>query len=125
MSPSECTACHELTDEIPATIGANLHSVSVSTESAVQANDIGEISREEYVPVNFIPAEVYALFTAWEKSNLTTTSLSDHMDFDESSEPAQLMPEPAQYMAPPRRYSRTFWKSLSRRILLASSLQTT
>ncbi len=77
---------------------------------------------EEYVPVNFIPEEVVASIAAWEKSHLIQMSSLDRMDVDAVSVSPNVF-EPARNLsdfAPPKRFHRTFWRSITRRLLLLS-----
>jgi hypothetical protein len=85
----------------------------------------GNTWKETYVPVNFISDEVYNLIAAWEASSLATSS--DIMDLDVSSLP--LVPasqnnfEPTRRfddVSPPKRFYRTFWSSVSKRIIASS-----
>jgi hypothetical protein len=91
------------------------------TQSEVE----GKTSKESYVPVNFISDAVYDLIAAWEASSLATSF--DGMDLDVSSVPlesaSQLIIEPARHVndvSPPKRFYRTFWSSVSKRILASS-----
>ncbi len=74
---------------------------------------------QAYVPVNFIPPEAYALIAAWEASNSTTAGLADHMDIEYASAP--VAQDIDNDLAPPKRFSRTFWRSVSRRILASNT----
>ena len=89
----------------------------------------------DYVPVNFIPDEVRAMIKAWELAHLkqlepheapgtisTDTThhiamVTDEMTQDHSTPDVQ---EPRRYITdntPPKRFYRTFWRSVVRRAL--------
>ncbi len=74
-----------------------------------------------YVPVNFIPAEVCAFLAEWEGSYFAKMGSLDHMELELASVPAsQNVLEPVRCLsdlAPPKRFYRTFWRSVTRRIL--------
>ena len=74
-----------------------------------------------YVPVNFIPDEVFAFLAAWDASHISKTSSPDGMELDTASLPAsQDMFEPTRRLndfAPPKRFYRTFWRSMARRVV--------
>jgi hypothetical protein len=84
-------------------------------------------SSKAYVPVNFIPAEVCAFLAAWEASYLAKMDLSDHMQLELTSVPGPHNGiEPVRFpsdLAAPRRFYRTFWISLTRRLLEISRTQ--
>ena len=80
-----------------------------------------------YVPVNIIPQAVYAMIDAWEQSEVNrqdvmdvsgsaamtaTASFSGALSLNDY-EPMRI----CSFEAPPRRFYRTFWRSLARRIL--------
>ena len=69
---------------------------------------------KEYVPDNVIHLEACALIAAWEAFNSTAISLN-HMDITDA--PGDVVPIIDSGLAPPKRYFRTFWRSLSRRVL--------
>ena len=79
--------------------------------------------RKVYATVKFIPDGLYQ--TEFAVSVLPTTIPSDCMDIDEVAVPVpQDMYEPARCLkdgAPPKRFYRTFWRSVMRRILASSS----
>jgi hypothetical protein len=84
---------------------------------------------ESYVPVNFIPDEALAMIAAWESLNLTASYHSDQMDIDESvleNHVETALPYatvlPYTLSAPPKRYFRTFWRSISRKILESTNI---
>ena len=118
---------NEPADESPTIDDEEAAGIYLRRESAVSTHNEGKPWKEEYVPVNAIPDEVYALFAAWEASSLTSIDSSDRMDIEEASNPLSAnMLGPAQSLkkcAPPKRYSRTFWRSTSRRILEMSRAQ--
>ena len=95
-----------------------------TNETAIRENE-GCIS---CVTVNFIPEEVCAFIAAWDASTLTTSSSSSDMTLGSASVPfSQHNYEPARRLnafAPPKRFYRTFWRSVSRRILALSKAQT-
>jgi hypothetical protein len=74
---------------------------------------------EEYVPVNFIKAEAYALIAAWEacESERKEWKESAESNFDAHSdalyEPSRSIPA----FSPPKQFYRTFWRSITRRTL--------
>ena len=74
---------------------------------------------ETYVPVNFINNEVYALIAAWEASEFKREESGEAADSaldadrDALYEPLRCRPT----IAPPKRFYRTFWKSITRRTL--------
>jgi hypothetical protein len=74
-----------------------------------------------YVPVNFIPDEVFAFLAAWDASK---TSSPDGMELDTASIPtSQSVFEPTRRLndfAPPKRFYRTFWRSMARRVVESS-----
>ncbi len=81
-----------------------------------------ETSIDAYVPVNVISVDVRDFIAAFE-ANWTRANSSDSMDIDESLVPTSLSQnvfEPARYLddfASPKRFYRTFWRSMTRRIL--------
>ena len=91
----------------------------MKSESACEADEICR-------PVNFIPDEVYELIRKWELAylqqqesaqtidSMDTESTTDHRLNESIYEPMRLMSisEP-----PPKRFYRTFWRSVTRRIL--------
>ncbi len=113
--------------------------IFVSKQSAVlvqahvksEAEPLSKDSAEEYATVNFIPDEVRAYIAACESSIWTKASQansSDPMDLDSTAlvpvsssifEPARCLNE----FTPPKRFYRTFWRSVSRRILALSNMQ--
>ncbi len=72
----------------------------------------------EYVPVNYICPEVYALIAAWESASKQVHSTGT------STPKAVLMKNslqsPCSAAVPPKRFFRTFWKSLSRKLMRRS-----
>jgi hypothetical protein len=85
----------------------------------------GKTSKESYVPVNFISDAVYEMIAAWEASSSTTSV--DGMDLEFSSVPlvpaSKLSIEPARHIddfKPPKRFYKTFWSSVSKRIIASS-----
>ena len=77
---------------------------------------------DDYVPVNFIKAEVYAMIAAWEASSMkySDESASNVMPDVQSCcqdfgiyEPIRCTPN----FAPPKRFYRTFWRSITRKML--------
>ncbi len=79
-------------------------------------------------PVNFIPDEADAFLAALESAYLTETNSSDPMDLDTALVPVSCtIFEPARCLkefAPPKRFYRTFWRSIAKRILALSHMQT-
>ncbi len=94
-------------------------SASGDSKSACEADEI-------YRPVNFIPEEVYELIRNWELSylkqqenahavdSMETESLLHPLPNDSLFEPMRSMLDSAH---PPKRFFRTFWRSLTRRIV--------
>jgi hypothetical protein len=85
----------------------------------------GKTSKESYVPVNFISDAVYEMIAAWEAASSTTSF--DGIDLDVSSVPlvpvSKLSIEPARHiddLKPPKRFYKTFWSSVSKRIIASS-----
>ena len=78
-----------------------------------------------YVPDNFIPEEVRAYLAAWDAFYISKTSSPDGMELDTASLPASLdMFEPTRRLndfAPPKRFYRTFWRSMARRVVESSN----
>ncbi len=80
--------------------------------------------------------ELHALIAAWETSTLSTKISSESMDLDlvpeyfsafseihhtlHKFEPSRRVTEDASF-SPPKRFYRTFWRSVTRRILASSS----
>ena len=105
--------CHGFTAvERPASID------SLKTESACKADEI-------YHPVNFFPDEVYELIRNWDLTfrkqlelKQTVISMSDMEAFTDSSK-SDLDPMRCASVVhpPPKRFYRTFWRSVTRRIL--------
>ena len=100
---------------------------SVQKEDAVvqtQAKPVKETSKEDYIPVNFITDEVYAMIAAWEASNSTVMASSDQTVFQMPLlSVAQSIVEPHRRqseVSAPKRFYRVFWTSVSRRILASS-----
>jgi hypothetical protein len=79
-----------------------------------------------YRPENFIPDEVYAMIRIWEQSllkqkeqtlsfnSMDTDSSTDFRANEDSLDPMQWMSESE---PPPKRFYRTFWKSVTQRTL--------
>jgi hypothetical protein len=93
---------------------------SLKSEPACDANEM-------YHPVNFIPDEVYELIRSWELAHLKSHA-SIHaihsMDIEQESvtESSGSVFEPMRFKTvavapPPKRFFRTFWQSVTRRIL--------
>jgi hypothetical protein len=102
------------------------HDASSANSNSVNSE---KIVRGPYVPVNYICPEAYALLAAAEASaaRRADDSNAGHMDIDangngggstlESSWHRMIEPErPVQSMARPKRFYRTFWKSVSARL---------
>ena len=77
-----------------------------------------------YVPVNFIPDEAFAFLAAWDAAYITKASPLDAMELDTVSLPvSQIEFEPTRRLndfAPPKRFFRTFWRSIARRVVESS-----
>jgi hypothetical protein len=87
-----------------------------------------KFSSDPYVPVNFIPGEVFAFIAAWEEASTSTAPTSStFVNQDESLVAvSRSVFEPFRRVndfAPPKRFYRTFWRSVSKRILALSSMQ--
>ena len=76
---------------------------------------------ETFRPVNFIPDEAHELIQNWELSLIRHKEVASTVDSEEI-EPIitmQSLYEPMRFMEsppPPKRFHRTFWRSLTRRI---------
>ena len=82
---------------------------------------------DDYVPVNFIPEAVYAMIQAWEMKRHDLMEVSGSMSLSaavssstdtlrlEDYEPLRVCAQ----AAPPKRFYRTFWRSVARRVLEA------
>ena len=123
---------NQLADEILCIDEADEDDISVGKQDVAltQAEYDDVASREEYIPVNFFPDDVYAFVEAWDSSNLTTTTSYYPMHMNVDSVPvSQDMFEPIRrlnlndVLSPPKPFYRTFWRSASRRILSLSSAQ--
>ena len=87
---------------------------------------------DTYVPVNVIPQAVYAMIAAWEQSEVNRQDVMDDSGSAAMTAPASLSGalslnnyEPMRicnFEAPPKRFHRTFWRSLARRILDSDKL---
>ena len=80
---------------------------------------------DDYVPVNFISDEVRAMIKAWELARQKELELQEAsgatiiMDGHAASQSPEIH-EPIRYItdgAPPKRFYRTFWRSIARRVL--------
>ena len=79
------------------------------------AHSDGKIGMEvdNYVPVNLLPEEVRAMIKAWELER-------EKMEVSATDAPALEDYEPLRtcsQTAPPKRFFRTFWRSVTRRLL--------
>ena len=81
---------------------------------------------DDYVPVNFIPEEVRAMIKAWQLADQKRRELqeaSPEMSVDvpaDSITASQDVFEPMRCIpnaAPPKRFYRTFWRSITRKVL--------
>ena len=78
---------------------------------------------EDYVPVNFIPEEVFAMIKAWELKQRDLMEVSDSMSVSRAASSETLRLEDYEPLrvctqaAPPKRFYRTFWRSAARRVL--------
>ncbi len=93
---------------------------SLESEPSCEATEI-------YRPVNFIPDEVYELIRNWEVAylkqhesiqavdSLDTEASNDSLSNESIFEPTRLLMSAT--VAPPKRFYRTFWRSLARRTL--------
>ena len=92
---------------------------SLKSESCCEADEL-------YRPVNFIPDEVYELIRNWElayqkqqESNQAIDSMDTDTAFSDSRSSESIV-EPMRCMSvlqPPKRFYRTFWRSVTRRIV--------
>ena len=77
----------------------------------------------DYVPVNFIPEEVFAMIKAWELKQRDLMEVSDAMSVSRAASSETLRLEDYEPLrvctqaAPPKRFYRTFWRSAARRVL--------
>ncbi len=100
---------------------SEVDSTSVSTNGAGLANVESEeqCSMQVDVPVGFIPNEMFA--ATCESPVFITMGSSIRMDLDEPVVAvSQEFFEPDRFLndnAPPKRFSRTVWRSMARRIL--------
>ncbi len=77
-------------------------------------------ANEVYHPVNFIPTEVYELIRNWELAYLKkqdSIQAFDSMDAVSSESIFEPMRSMSVSNAPPKRFFRTFWRSVTRRII--------
>ena len=80
---------------------------------------------EDYVPVNFIPEEVFAMIKAWELKQRDLIEVSDSMSVSRAASSETFRPEDYEPLrvcslaGPPKRFYRTFWRSAARRVLAA------
>ncbi len=101
----------------------NLH----ASQTVEKSNDT--TTSDAYIPVNFIPDEVLAFIEAWESTKSTSLCPCDHRDHvgalipvsQNGLEPVRHLAEIAPRIAPPKLFYRTFWTSVTRRILALSS----
>ena len=98
----------------------------VQCSSLIYLSQAGKASMEACT-VNYVTDELIAFLSAYESSNLTMPRSSDQMALDEASTSvSQDILEPARFLndfAPPKRFHRTFWRSMARRILALSSMR--
>ena len=81
----------------------------------------------DYIPVNFIQDEVLMMLKAWETTQLSRLELqgasgstSQDVSTAAQGDTAQEAYEPLRYITdgtPPKRFFRTFWRSVARRAL--------
>ena len=99
---------------------------NVIKQSVVLKQDKHEenTSKEVYGLVHFVTDEVHTSISAWEASNLVTITAVDHMDLEVARSPgSQNILDPTRLLndvSAPKRFYRTFWRSVSRRILALS-----
>ncbi len=81
---------------------------------------------EIYRPVNFFPDEVYELISNWELSYLHQQTMAHDIDSMDTellieSQASESDLEPMRFVSvplpPPKRFFRTFWRSVTQRIL--------
>ena len=82
---------------------------------------------DSYVPVNFIPESVYSMIKAWELSELGKQDVGEVSDVtvinrmaSAGDELNSIDYEPIRFLrevVPPKRFYRTFWRSITRKIL--------
>jgi hypothetical protein len=84
-------------------------------------------SSDPYVSVNFIPDEVFSFIAEWETSTSTAPTPPACVNLDNVLFPVSTSvfepPRRLNDFAPPKRFYRTFWRSVSRRILQMASTQ--
>jgi hypothetical protein len=80
------------------------------------------------IPVNFIPDEVLAFIADWESTKSTSLCPCDRMALipvipvsQNGFEPVRRLADIASPIAPPKLFYRTFWRSVTRRIVALSS----
>ncbi len=73
----------------------------------------------DYVPQNFISQEVYQLFATFERMSVAQREDSAHDEdaMEISTYEADIEHEPTRPLTPPKKFSRTFWRSATRRLL--------
>ena len=106
-------------------------SASSDSQKAVNPNPVANVlDCSAYVPVNYISPEVYALLAAAEASAALQADVLDYqaMEIDMNGltldsvrdgvyDPERALPS----MAPPKRFYKTFWQSVSLRLLYQHS----
>jgi hypothetical protein len=101
-------------DDHPALLRSN------KSPRAEKLADVASACHEKYVPVNFIDDEIYALIERWEScAKEAPSDVTMPVDIklqDPIYEPMRQLPT----AAAPRRFYRTFWRSVSRRLVEVS-----
>ena len=106
--------CHEFT-----AVERRAIADSLKSESTCKSDEV-------FRPVNFIPDEVYELIRNWELAHRKRQELKqvvESMDMEAStdSQSSESVLEPMRCVSvvqpPPKRFFRTFWRSVTRRIL--------
>ena len=111
---------------------ANFDSLAIPIQSAESSYDQYPqtsadaviFERKTYVPVNFIPAEVRSMIEAWELSEIKRQqSIEAFTSTSENAVASILSLEECESLricnlgGPPKRFYRTFWRSVSRKLL--------
>ena len=88
------------------------------------ADSLGRKTGENYVPVNFIPEGARKVIMAWELKQQEQMQISglasNHVVVSSPNAASVDVDKHARicaFAAPPKRYYRTFWKSVTRRLL--------
>jgi hypothetical protein len=124
MNHQDDFSCLQLTSSTHSSSPVELvdHEAILSGKSTRSDNsDKLASNHEAYVPVNFIKPEVYAMIAAWEASALkrkesdaaSVPKIKIETRDGDMYEPMRCIPA----STPPKRFHRTFWRSITRRVL--------